>query len=484
MVGVATGNRFLATAPMDLDLLCKGQQTAFDVSVSHLATLKGSTVESSLIKAVLLMQDFFLLRFKHGKLPSSSIPQKSCGIESASRMNGVDSEHWEAEAYTVYINLLLELMIKEGVSSLVHVQAVRTLMEFVRVETPGSFSHALYGKLMKVLVTANHSIFNIVAVLESDYFQYADVRYFTASEVRRLADERASMKLDNETTPSGLQMFVRNLYEILSHLPTTLKGDSGSEGSETVTQGKIWCNALTTKSNLSSEAESDAVEIWKDVSIQKEAFMKSWKSCLKLSQPLSIQKKNYGDMLSRVLSITSRSCAIAAPDSFLTSLADEVDERLMQLAACKDSTTDDLFPVKGLKCGRSIEAADWMVSAARGKEEDDDDDDDDDDEDEDEDEDDDDDAKDAGGEDDDVEGEEGEEEGEDEEEDDDGEADDNGEDDDGEEEDGEDDDGDEDAEGEEEEEDDEDGDHDEDDDDEDAEGESEEDVEPPKKKRK
>lgn len=122
MVGVATGSRFLASAPMDLDLLCKGQQTAFDVFVSHFATLKDSTVESSLIKAVIFMQDFFLLRFKHRKLPSSSIPQKSCGVESASRMKGGDLEQWEGEAYTVYINLLLELMIKEGVSSSVHVR--------------------------------------------------------------------------------------------------------------------------------------------------------------------------------------------------------------------------------------------------------------------------------------------------------------------------------------------------------------------------
>ncbi|KAL3702422.1 hypothetical protein R1sor_020444 [Riccia sorocarpa] len=369
MVGVVIGNHFLPTPCMGLEHLSRKQE-GFEMAVSFLTTLRESTVESSLLRALSAMEGFFLSRFRSGELHSST-PQKCCGMENLWITKSDEGGPWVGAAYSVFIKLLLELIGKVGVSATVHVGIFRTLVQFVRLESPGMFSDLLCEKLMTFLAT----------------------------------------------------------------------------------------------------------EKSKDASAQKD-LLNTLKSSVTSLRPLSSQEECEYYMKSRLLSSQPEGCTVAASDTFLSSLAVQVDEELGQLAACKDSGTNDL-PEKGLRCGRKMKCADWIVSAARGKEDDDDDDDDDDDEEEDDDEED---EKDVvGGEEDDVEGEEGDEEGDDEEEDDEGEGDDNGEDDDGEEEDAEDDD--EDGEGEEEE-DDEEGDQDEEEDEDDTEAESEEDVEPPKKKRK
>ncbi|KAL2649275.1 hypothetical protein R1flu_017403 [Riccia fluitans] len=387
MVGVVTGNRFSPTPSMGLEQQLRRKQEALDTAVSFLTTLRESTVESSLLAALSAMEGFFLSRFKTRELHSFSTAQKTCGMERLWNTKNDDEGLWVGAAYSVFIDLLLELMGKAGVSATVHVSILRTLMEFARVDLPGMSSELMYAKLIKAL----------------------------------------------------------------------------------------------------------ASERWKDGSAQKDAFLQTWKSVVKLLQPLTLEEACGCQLKSRVLSSQPEGCAVAASDTFLSSLAEEAVNQLVPMAACKDPATNDLFPVKGLGCGRKTDCADGIVSAARGKE-DDDDDEDDDDEDEEDDEDYEDD-KDVAGEEDDVEGEEGEEEegdeeegeeeGDDEEEIDEGEGDDNGEDDEGEEDDGEEDeeDGEGEEEAEEEAEEEGDQDEDEDDDEDDTEAESEEDVEPPKKKR-
>ncbi|KAL6843668.1 hypothetical protein ACP4OV_026239 [Aristida adscensionis] len=256
-----------------------------------LALLTPSAPLDLALEALISLQSFFV-----PLLPS--IP--SAAAAAAARDGSSDPElvfgSWLRQRFDELVAALVELSVSPQSDD-----AIRVRFEIVRCgagcsdgfREAGKGREVPVGNLPQVSprcpVHAAHSIDPLLELLESKYFKYADVCYFTYTSLDKIANS-----LGNRTTGSGkdtLQnvadgsenrgvIFIQNMYNILAHVPVI---DFQKESFD------MWSNVgLSSKGEKDSSKEGSATYIKKKLKLK---FTKAWLSFLKLPLPLDVYKE-------------------------------------------------------------------------------------------------------------------------------------------------------------------------------------------------
>ncbi|ESW13902.1 hypothetical protein PHAVU_008G235900 [Phaseolus vulgaris] len=271
-----------------------------------LTFLSPSSPPHHVLESLLSLHSFFLPLLP--KLPSSS----SAAAPSAADQSEFIYLTWLRSKFDEFLKSLLDILASPQSDETLKELVLDTLMEFVKVANGGAFHSALYHKLLLSIVRSTSPATFFVDLLESKYFKYIDVRYFTYISLKKLAttlegkdasdDKIASADGPNESQlSSNMECFIHNMYYTISHVPPL-------QGSNNTSDLEMW------SSSESPPSESDHKQLSGDVSVDdkllkskkpnknvlsaakiakkmKLKFTKAWIAFLRLPLPLDVYKE-------------------------------------------------------------------------------------------------------------------------------------------------------------------------------------------------
>ncbi|KAL9316367.1 hypothetical protein ACSQ67_017368 [Phaseolus vulgaris] len=285
-----------------------------------LTFLSPSSPPHHVLESLLSLHSFFLPLLP--KLPSSS----SSAAPSAADQSEFIYLTWLRSKFDEFLKSLLDILASPQSDETLKELVLDTLMEFVKVANGGAFHSALYHKLLLSIVRSTSPATFFVDLLESKYFKYIDVRYFTYISLKKLAttlegkdasdDKIASADGPNESQLSSklvrsmtialklllcMECFIHNMYYTISHVPPL-------QGSNNTSDLEMW------SSSESPPSESDHKQLSGDVSVDdkllkskkpnknvlsaakiakkmKLKFTKAWIAFLRLPLPLDVYKE-------------------------------------------------------------------------------------------------------------------------------------------------------------------------------------------------
>lgn len=253
------------------------------------------------LESLLSLQSFFIPLLP--QLPSSTL--------SSSLTSQADPEFiyrtWVRSKFDDFVQSLLDIAICSQSDEAIREVVLDTLMEFVKVGNGGKFHSAIYHRLLDRVVHSSLEVHDILLdLLASKYFKYIDIRYFTYISFEKLSrsigvndisdDRREGLDTTGMNQPeSSLDLSVRKLYHLLSHIPPL-------EGSDDKAKYDMWNPAgiFTGKENDKGHTEkqckdeSTNIKVLSPANIAKKMklkFTKAWISFLRLLLPVDVYKE-------------------------------------------------------------------------------------------------------------------------------------------------------------------------------------------------
>ncbi|QCE01184.1 nucleolar complex protein 4 homolog [Vigna unguiculata] len=270
-----------------------------------LTFLSPSSPPHHVLESLLSLHSFFLPLLP--KLPSSSAVAASAAAPSAADQSEFIYLTWLRSKFDEFLKSLLDILASPQSDETLKELVLDTLMEFVKVANGGAFHSALYHKLLLSIVRSTSPATFCVDLLESKYFKYIDVRYFTFISLKKLAttlegkddsdDKIASADGNNESQlSSNTECFIRNMYYTISHVPPLQGSDdtsdlemwSSSESDQKQHSGDVSVDDKLLKSKKPNKNVLSAAKIAKKMKLK---FTKAWIAYLRLPLPLDVYKE-------------------------------------------------------------------------------------------------------------------------------------------------------------------------------------------------
>ncbi|KAE8008901.1 hypothetical protein FH972_005371 [Carpinus fangiana] len=255
------------------------------------------------LESLLSLQSFFT------PLLPSLPPSSSSKASSASPGDDPDFIYltWLRSKFDLFVHSLIELAVSPDSDETLKEIVLDTIMEFVKIGNNGRFHSAIYHKFLHSIVHSTTSIYFLVDLLASKYFQYIDVRYFTYISLEKLTRTLESKNISDNTkvnadsnneshSRTSMEVFIHNIHYILSHIPHL-------EGSDENSDHEMWSRSGSDSKEASgnSKAEDKQLQIEKHdnnvlsaAKISKKMklkFTKAWISFLRLTLPLDVYKE-------------------------------------------------------------------------------------------------------------------------------------------------------------------------------------------------
>ncbi|KAK7372336.1 hypothetical protein VNO80_05714 [Phaseolus coccineus] len=267
-----------------------------------LTFLSPSSPPHHVLESLLSLHSFFLPLLP--KLPSSS----SAAAPSAADQSEFIYLTWLRSKFDEFLKSLLDILASPQSDETLKELVLDTLMEFVKGANGGAFHSALYHKLLLSIVRSTSPATFFVDLLESKYFKYIDVRYFTFISLKKLAttlegkdasDEKiasADGGTNESQLSSNLECFIHNMYYTISHVPSL-------QGSNNTSDLEMWSSSESDHKQLSGDVSVDdkllkskkpdknvlsAAKIAKKMKLK---FTKAWIAFLRLRLPLDVYKE-------------------------------------------------------------------------------------------------------------------------------------------------------------------------------------------------
>ncbi|KAL4572785.1 hypothetical protein LXL04_019570 [Taraxacum kok-saghyz] len=259
---------------------------------------KSSYPREFLLESILSLQSFFTPLLS--QLPSSS----SKPTEDPESIYHT----WVRSKFDEFVQCLIQLALSPTLSEEALREVVMdTLMECVKSGNAGNFHSSIYHKFIHSLVYSTHEADTLLSLLETKYFKYIDVRYFTyislekitrtldVKECQDMEPESAETKDEIPGKASG-QLLVRNIHHIISKIPPLEKLGENSEY-EMWNGSGVFSKEGKTKSKKIKGTEGKQGEVNDVISAaniskkMKVKFSKAWMSFLRLPLPIDVYKE-------------------------------------------------------------------------------------------------------------------------------------------------------------------------------------------------
>ncbi|KAK1356418.1 nucleolar complex protein 4-like [Heracleum sosnowskyi] len=131
---------------------------------------------------------------------------------------------WLRSKFDHLAQSLIDLSVSQSCDPTLREVLLDTIMEFVKVGNGGKFHSLIFHKFILAIVNSGLDIDVLLDLLESKYFKYIDVRYFTYISLEKLARNLEKMKVsDNKSladdSRSSMVRPVYNVHHLLSRIP-------------------------------------------------------------------------------------------------------------------------------------------------------------------------------------------------------------------------------------------------------------------------
>lgn len=175
------------------------------------------------LESLVSLQSFFTPLLP--TIPSSSSSNKT----TLTHNDNDDSAHliyltWLRSKFDQLAQSLIHISVSESCDATLREVVLDTIMEFVKVGNGGKFHSLIFHKLILAIVESCSDVDVLLDLLESKYFNYIDVRYFTYISLEKLARNLEKMKVsDNRSlandSRSSMMRPVYNIHHLLSRIP-------------------------------------------------------------------------------------------------------------------------------------------------------------------------------------------------------------------------------------------------------------------------
>ncbi|KAG9442560.1 hypothetical protein H6P81_018414 [Aristolochia fimbriata] len=256
------------------------------------------------LESLVSLQAFFVPLMP--ELPPSSVKSRVDANSAEKEDPDTVLKVWLRSKFDQFVGSLIEIVISPQSDDALKDIALDAVMEFVKLGKGGAFQTAIYYKLLRAAVYSASSIDFLLEVLESKFFMYIDVRYFTYVSLEKFArilgsatgsrkrNVSSDMRDTHVSEESSEEVSIRKLYDILSRIPS-VEQDQNSNS-------EVWSHLGISSRNAEQllmediDAGQKEPKSLKDSTLQitkrmKLKFSKAWMSFLKLPLPLDVYKE-------------------------------------------------------------------------------------------------------------------------------------------------------------------------------------------------
>ncbi|XP_050231409.1 protein NUCLEOLAR COMPLEX ASSOCIATED 4 isoform X2 [Mercurialis annua] len=252
------------------------------------------------LESLLSLQSFYTPLLP--SLPPSSKPKTTS--HGGDNEADVIYKTWLRSKFDELIKSLLDLLLFAELDETLKEVVLDSVMEFVKLGNGGRFNSAIYHRLLHNLVHSSAPVDFLVQLLESKYFKYIDIRYFSYISLEKIAKTLDGKDITEKKNSNGddanhlrasTDQCIHKIQQILSCIPalddpkensvyemwsssgfSSEKGESGDVSELPKVQDKHHKNGLS------------AVKISKKMKVK---FTKAWISFLRLPLPVDVYKE-------------------------------------------------------------------------------------------------------------------------------------------------------------------------------------------------
>ncbi|KAF3340301.1 nucleolar complex protein 4 B isoform X2 [Carex littledalei] len=215
---------------------------------------------------------------------------------------------WLKERFNEFMRSLVQEAVSSETDETLKEIVLEAFMDIIKLGKNGSFQYDFYRNLIKSIASCSlqiHSaspIDDLLNLLQSKIFKYADVRYFTYTSMEKIVKSIDTKETETKMPTSDSEeqlkfrneIAIRNAYSVLSSLPPL---DLGPEPNF-----EMWSeNGISSKETKMSTKPSTSV-ITKKLKLK---FTKAWLSFLKVPLPLDLYKEVLATLYQNVIPFMS-----------------------------------------------------------------------------------------------------------------------------------------------------------------------------------
>ncbi|XP_074358581.1 protein NUCLEOLAR COMPLEX ASSOCIATED 4 [Apium graveolens] len=172
-----------------------------------------------LLESLLSLQSFFTPLLP--TIPSSSSSSKKTLTDDSAEFIYLT---WLRSKFDQLAQSLIQLSVSLTCEATLKEVLVDSIMEFVKVGNGGKFHSIIFHKFILAIVNSSSDVDVLLDLLESKYFNYIDVRYFTYISLEKLAQNSEKIKVsDNKSladdSRSSMVRPVYNIHNLLARIP-------------------------------------------------------------------------------------------------------------------------------------------------------------------------------------------------------------------------------------------------------------------------
>ncbi|KAF7816456.1 nucleolar complex protein 4-like protein [Senna tora] len=258
------------------------------------------------LESLLSLQSFFLTLLPD--LPSSS----STALDASNHDPELIYRAWVRSKFDDFIKSLIDVSVSQQSDETLKEVVLDSIMEFAKLANGGKFHSAIYHRLLNSIVYSSGPVALMVDLLESKYFRYIDVRYFTYISLEKIARTMEGKDIsgtrvesadgtDESPLNSSLEHVINNLYYIISHV-SPLQGWDNPSSIEMWSESGFLPNERDCKKSSkdvdvddnqqkTEKQNSNVASSAKITKKMKLKFTKAWTSYLRLPLPLDVYKE-------------------------------------------------------------------------------------------------------------------------------------------------------------------------------------------------
>lgn len=258
-----------------------------------------SSPPQHVLETILSLQSFFTI-----DLPSKPSIHSKTDPELIYRT-------WLRSKFDDFVKSLIDILTSSTCEETLREVVLDTIMELVKLGNSGRFNSAVYHRFIHSIVGSTMSVTFLLDLLESKYFKYIDVRYFTyislekitkTLEAKDISDNRtASADEDSKShSKASIELSIHKIHHILAHIPPleVLEEKSdyemwiGSGFSSKESDRKDHSEVPDAEDKqCKTEQSNNNVSPVKMAKKMKLKFTKAWISFLRLPLPLDVYKE-------------------------------------------------------------------------------------------------------------------------------------------------------------------------------------------------
>ncbi|XP_078163578.1 LOW QUALITY PROTEIN: CCAAT-binding factor [Carex rostrata] len=210
---------------------------------------------------------------------------------------------WLKERFNEFMRSLVEVAVSSETDDALNEVVLDTFMDIIKLGKNGSFQFDFYQNLIKSIIHSASPIDDLLNLLQSKFFKYADVRYFTYTSMEKIVKSIDTKETETKMPTSDSEeqlkfrneIAIRNAYSVLSSLPPL---DLGPEPNY-----EMWSeNGISSKETKTSTKPSSTSVITKKLKLK---FTKAWLSFLKVPLPLDLYKEVLATLYQNVIPFMS-----------------------------------------------------------------------------------------------------------------------------------------------------------------------------------